>query len=298
MRISGPSHLLLAVAAAVLVTACSGTGDGGTGDPPSEPDADAYGDGRRVQDLVGEADWYDEGNPDSVGCDVPGRRRTRVTGLTIVAVDEFDEANEGRSGNVYAVQTPEKGGLEPYSGISLRTPGRSPPDLRLFQNQVIDVSGDFLEFLGPPSSNPFGSCKTLPQIEGTVTYRFDGNPVDPYLLVPAQAASPDQDRWAPLKTYEAARPYIGMLVRIEDVTLSEVDIDAKGALFATIDVGGGIDATDTVEVSNELYDIEGTSPALAAGSTFASITGVVTYFYGFKIAPRSSADFVRANTGG
>lgn len=297
MRISGRSSLFLALAV-LAVAGCSGTGDGGTGDPPSEPDGDAYGDGRRVQDVVGEADWYDENNPDSIDCDSPDRRRTRITGLTIVAVDEYDEANDSRTGNVYAVQTPGKEGLEPYSGITIRRPGKSPPDLRLFGNEVIDISGDYVEFLGPPSADPFGSCKTLPQMEGTVTYRFDGGAIEPYPLVPAQAPSADVDRWAPLKSYEAARPFIGMLVRLENVTLTSVDISqSNGSLTANIDVGGGIDQSDQPKLSDELYDIQDSGPALAEGGTFASITGVVTYFYGFKIAPRSPADFVRADTG-
>jgi hypothetical protein len=32
-------------------------------------------------------------------------------------------------------------------------------------------------------------------------------------------------------------------------------------------------------------------PPMPAGATFKSITGVVTYFGGFHIAPRSAADF-------
>ena len=99
MRISGRSQgssVLLALAL-LAAAGCSGTGNGGTGDPASEPDGDVYGDGRRVQDLVGDADWYDENDPESLDCDTPGRRRTRVTGLTVVAVDDFDERGDGRA---------------------------------------------------------------------------------------------------------------------------------------------------------------------------------------------------------
>ena len=162
---------------------------------------------------------------------------------------------------------------------------------------MVDVSGDFVEFPGPGGNPPFDNCATLPQFEGTLTYRFDGQPIDPYLLVPAQPTTPGEDRWAPLKGYQAMRPYIGMLVRLENVSITEVNDDERGDFFATIDIGGGIDADETVRISNELYDITGTGPAIAAGRTFASVTGVVTYFYGFKIAPRSPADFVSATAG-
>ena len=193
------------------------------------------------------------------------------------------------------MQTPGKDGLEPYSGITIRRPGKSPPDLRLFGNEVVDVSGDFVEFLGPPAGL-FPSCATLPQVEGTLTFRFDGQPIEPYLLVPAQPAAPDQDRWAPLKSYEALRPYIGMLVRLENVTISEIG-GSSGDFTATIDVGGGVNVTDQVKITNELYDITDTGPAIAEGTTFTSVTGVVSYFYSFKIAPRSPDDFVRASAG-
>lgn len=279
-----------ALAACCLAAGCSGTGDGGTGDPPAEADGNLYGDGERVEDLLGEATWFNPADPDSLECKSPEPERARVTGLTVVAVDNFDEIAGGRSGNVYTVQTPGKKGLQPYNGMSLRTPGSSPPDLRIFPGMVIDVSGNFVEFLGPPSSSPFGSCKTLPQIEGTVTYRFDGQEVEPFLLVPAEAPE-GVDRWAVMKSYPALRPYIGMLVRIENVDLTVLS-ENKGALEIPINVGGGIGVSDQVKISNELYDIARSGPALPEGAHFTSITGVVTYFYAFKIAPRSAADFV------
>ncbi len=280
-----------ALTACCAAVGCSGTGDGGTGDPPSEADSSLYGDGERVSEVFGPADWFDPANADSIGCTSPEPDRTRMTGLTVVAVDNFDEIADGRSGNVYTVQTPGKNGLQPYDGMTLRTPGFSPPDLRVFPGMVVDVSGNYVEFLGPPSASLFGQCKTLPQMEGTVTYRFDGALIEPYLLVPA-SAPPDVDRFAVLKSYSALRPYIGMLVRLENVPLTILS-ENKGAIEVPIDVGGGIGVSDQVKISNELYDIESFGPAIPEGEVFTSITGVVTYFYAFKIAPRSAADFVQ-----
>jgi hypothetical protein len=95
-----------------------------------------------------------------------------------------------------------------------------------------------------------------------------------------------------MKSYPALRPYIGMLVRIENVDLTVLS-ENDGAIEVPINVGGGIGVSDQVKISNELYDIARSGPALPEGAHFSSITGVVTYFYAFKIAPRSAADFVQ-----
>ncbi len=276
---------------------CSGTGGGGTGDPGSAPDTEVLGDGQRIDDLVGEATWLsDVQEAECPG--IPGSRNVRVTGLQIVAIDTY--GGDGNADNVYAVQLDEDGDPPgPYQGISLRLPGYSPPDLRLLGNEVIDVDGVLIELPGPPGSDPFGFCRTLPQIEGTITLRFDGTTnVPPYLLIPALPVAPavtEAERWAPLTKYELARAHIGMLVTVENVTLVSPDDPEKERWNVSIDVGGGLLPTDVPKISNELYDVTGTGPAISpdAPTHFTSITGILTYFYGFKIAPRSPADFVR-----
>jgi hypothetical protein len=45
-------------------------------------------------------------------------------------------------------------------------------------------------------------------------------------------------------------------------------------------------------ISNELFDLKNQGPVMEAGTVLKSLTGVVTYFYGFKVAPRSAADLV------
>ena len=52
-----------------------------------------------------------------------------------------------------------------------------------------------------------------------------------------------------------------------------------------------MDVGDYPKISNELYDLLNEGPALAQGVKLKSVTGIVTYFYGFKIAPRSPDDF-------
>ena len=94
-----------------------------------------------------------------------------------------------------------------------------------------------------------------------------------------------------LKSYDGARPYIGMLVRVENVTINgDTKADGSHRYCGAINVGASAVA-DVPKICNELYDIEHSGPALSDMKTFKSVTGVVTYFYGFHLVPRSPADF-------
>ncbi len=265
------------------------TSDGSTGDPVSEPRADLLGDGNRLSEVVTPATWYEPGNIESANCKSPSDRQVKVTGQVIVAIDRFDETGDGAQGNIYVQDLPV-GGEEPkpHSGITVFAPSFTPPDLRLFDGDVVDTFGNLMEFLGP-SSGYFGDCKTLPEIGGTMSFRFDHGPIDPITVVPLNGGNA---RWDDVRGYEAARQWMGMLVRFEGVIIAgEPNTDASGRVTATIDMGGGISAEDSIKISNELMDLSNNGPELADGTTFQSVTGVLTYFYGFKIAPRSIDDF-------
>ena len=260
--------------AAPIVAACGG----GNGDAASIPLADAYGNGLRISDVVREATWLDPEDLESKACDVPPDRTARVTGVTVVAIDRFDETGDGAQGNYY-VQDSLEVPVE-YSGVTVFAPSFSPPDLRLSPGDVADLLGVFTEFLGPSSAGRFGYCRTLPEIGGTMTFRFEGGEVPPTIVEVEE-----------LKSYETARKYIGMLVRVEGARIVGQPSNSGGRYNASLDVGAGVPATDVPKLSNELYDIEGEGPALSHGMTFSAVTGVLTYFYGFKIAPRSPEDF-------
>ncbi|WP_437616246.1 hypothetical protein WMF20_20930 [Sorangium sp. So ce834] len=267
---------LLAVAAAPPLAACGG----GNGDAPSIPLADERGSGARIADLVGEAAWFnaDPAAQDSEDCDgVPVDRRVHVTGATLVAIDRFDETGEGAHGNHYVQDSADE--PVPYSGMTVFQPAFSPPDLRLFPGDVVDLLGVLTEFRGP-SSGRFRGCRTLPEIGGTMSFRFEDRPAKP-IRVPLRE----------LTRYATARSYLGMLVRVEGVTTVGGPARSGGRYTARINVGAGVPADDVPSLSNELYDLEAEGPRLADGAAFASVTGVLTYFYGFKIAPRCPADF-------
>ncbi|WP_437300691.1 hypothetical protein [Sorangium sp. So ce426] len=267
------SALPLIAAAAPLLGACGGGG----GDAPAIPLADERGGGARVAEIVGDAGWLDPEDEESRRCAAPPARRAHVTGATLVAIDSFDETGEGARGNHYVQDSADE--PVPYSGMTVFQPAFDPPDLRLIPGDVVDVLGELTEFLGP-SAGRFGGCRTLPELGGTMSFRFEDRPA-----VPIRVPLDD------LRGYASARPYIGMLVRIEGVRIAGAPSSRDGRYAASIDVGAGVRPADVPRLSNELYDLEREGPPLADGASFRSVTGVLTYFYGFKIAPRCPADF-------
>ncbi len=276
------------LALVALTSACSGGGD-----VPSKPVANAFGGCLRLSALGGPAAWQNPADEASATCKVTPDQQVCVSGVTIIAIDRYDETGKGARGNYYVQDTE---GEADYSGMTIYNPSFSPPDLRLAEGDVADVIGTRTEFLGP-SSNKFGGCKTLPEISGTMSFRFDGGPpIAPKVISALE-----------LTTYEAALKHLGKLVKIENVAIASDGEGSGGRYSATIDVGSNLPSDEAPpQVSNELFDLEhygadngggggggggsNGSGGLKGGTTFTSITGVVTYFYGFKIAPRSAAD--------
>jgi hypothetical protein len=267
--------IVLAVAAG-----CSGTGSGGAGDTPGIPRADPLGNGQRVHEVVGPATWANPNDRDSASCKVPATRRVDITGVTVVAVDRFDETGSGAVGNLYVEDTLDD--PVPFSGMTVFDPSFTPPDLHLSAGDVADLTGDYDEFVGP-STGHFSFCHTLPEIGGAMGFRFDTRPMTPKTI-------PLSD----LRSYDKARQWLGVLVRVENVALAGTATpDSKNRCNVPIDVGGGISLADQPSISNELFDLDCSAKTkLVAGTKLKSLTGVVTYFYSFNIAPRSADDIV------
>ncbi len=243
---------------------------------PSEPNKNPYGNCDRITDINKEAVWLNPADENSEQCKQPPDHYVCVSGVTVVAIDKYDETGDGASGNYYVQDSLEM--PVPYSGMTLYAPSFSPPDLRLGPGDVVDVAGTFTEFLGP-SGGGFGECKTLPEIGGAVSLRFEGGLATPTVI-------PLSD----LYTYASARKYIGMLVRVENVVIADKPSSSGGRYTAILKVDQAIPAADVPRISNELFALQ--DMGIDEGHTFKSITGVLTYFYGFKIAPRNAADLV------
>lgn len=198
-----------------------------------------------------------------------------VTGVTVVAIDNFDETNNGKSrGTIYVS---DLGSSEPYSGIGLFAPSFIPSDLKVGPGDVLDLAGKYQENASIGTAI-FPDGGVLPQIaRPTATFRFETK-------VPTPVVIDVKD----LATFETGRKWIGMLVTVKDVTLQENLVRRSGR------VAGGIypsdDPRNAPTLVNELYDLqEGTFPK---GTKFASITGVVSYFFNLHLAPRSAEDIV------
>lgn len=268
----------------MLLPACGG---GGAGDQPSKPNADEFGDCARLADTIGEPKWESPDDPMSMACKLPPDRSVCISGVAIVAIDRFDETQDGKaSGNFYIEDAATAGNPADFSGVTVFRPSFSPPDLRLAEGDVADFVGNYQEFNGP-STFVFPYCRTLPELSGTMSFRFDSN----LPLLPRKVVSDD------LKSYDSARKHIGTLVRVEGLKLAaDGKFDSsKHRWTAAIAVTGSIEQGDQPSISNELFDIDAAItakkvPEFKAGTVFKGITGVITYFGGFHLAPRSPAD--------
>lgn len=257
---------------------CGPGGSGGTGDPPTEPKANPYGTGKRLSEVVGPATWEDPSDVDSLACsEIPPDRETFISGVVVVGHDDFDETGSGASGNYYVQDV-----MDPppeYAGITLFQPGFSPPDLRVANGDVLDIFGAITEFPGP-SVGKFGYCRTLPEISGSVEFRFEGSGVKPAKILPSDLA-----------TYESARRWMGMLVEVENLELLEDPYDpGSGRYSIRIETGQNDPTQDIPTLVNELTDLKTQFPDLARGQVLTRVRGIVTYFYGVHLAPRSADD--------
>ncbi len=200
-------------------------------------------------------------------------RDVYVTGVVVGAVDQFDETQDGKSrGTIYVQDLESK---NPYSGVSLFSPTFIPNNLRIAAGDVLDLQGSFVETKTIGATVDFGD-ESLPQMSQPIgTFRFDGRSPDPVIIKPED-----------LVDYASGRRWLGMLVKMENVTLTAKGISNKGRVTATIS-GEGRDAPT---VTNELFDLP--LDSLTQGKQYKSITGIVTYFFNLHISPRGPEDLV------
>lgn len=249
------------------------------GDPHSNPGPPPpQGTDKRIRDVANPA-APDKAKPlDTVA----------VSGVTVVAVDTFDETQNGRSRGTIYVQ--DLGSKEPYSGISLFAPSFVPGNLRVGAGDVLDLRGEYQE---NPSigSAKFPEGAVLPQLSRPIaTFRYEFRAPDPV----------DIDI-ADLSTFENGRKWLGMLVRVKNVTVDgpvNRDEQFNGRLSVPLlprdlNAPNGCDAPfpKPPTLVNELADVA--SIDVPAGTTFKSITGVVTFFCNIHLAPRSLDDIER-----
>lgn len=271
------------LAFALLALGCGPGGSGGTGDPQTSPEPNPYGTGLRLHEVQGPATWEDPSDEESVDCTgIPPDREISVTGVVVTSHDNYDETGGGALGNYY-VQDVTDPPVE-YSGTTLFQAGFSPPDLRVVNGDVLDIFGLFQEFPGP-SVGKFNYCRTLPEMSGSVEFRFEGSGVKPAKIDVSELA-----------TYASARKWIGMLVEVENVRLAEPPFDPGSGRYSIRLVTGVDDPMqDIPTITNELMDLktpfhETFTNVHDMGLSIPRIRGIVTYFYGVHLSPRSTED--------
>jgi hypothetical protein len=270
----------LPLAIVLLVAACSSPDN----DPASNPTPDPLGSGLRVAQV---------GNPNASTHPKNAVKPTpappgwagpsvNITGASFLWLDNYDETHDGKSRGTVYVQ--DVGAPQAYGGMSIYAPSWVPGDLRVAPGDVLDFNGPYEE-LTSIGTALFPSGQQLPQLAKPVgTFRYEYS-------VPAPQQIDPHD----LENYDKGRQWMSMLVTVPNVTIDVFADDGHGRVTAhtTLDT-----SENGWTISNELIPIaagdanKGTGD-YAARTTFKSVTGIVTWFYSYHIAPRTKADLVQ-----
>jgi hypothetical protein len=268
--------LVLALLAGGALGGCSSrTGDpaAANGPPP------AGGRDLRVSDV---GDPNKEGHADLVST------TQAISGAVVIAVDAFDETQNGKGTGTVYVQDIGANKDTPYSGISLFATTFSPGNLAVAPGDVLDLRGEYQENQQIPSTPPviFAPGAVLPQIaQATATFRYE-----------TQQPEPIDIDVADLADYTKARRWFGMLVRVRDIVVAKdpftgatgrVSIDLPPAI-QTASTACDTPFPKSASLVNDLFDLA--AMGIKKDTKIASVVGVVGYFCNFKLAPRSKAD--------
>jgi hypothetical protein len=172
------------------------------------------------------------------------------------------------------------GSNAPYSGIECYSTLYQPASLKVAPGDVIDLYGQYQDFAGP-STALFPTGQVLPEMaKPSAMFRFEYTVPTPTMIDVNDLSTASQ------ASFDKGARWLGMLVTVTNATpLGTWVPDAHGRISGPISgstTGAGID--------NELYAMKVTD--YPPGTTFTSITGIVTYFFSFHIAPRTPADIV------
>ena len=234
-------------------------------DPPAPYEPSPLGNGDRVADVT---------NP-GASTYAPGQN-VDLTSLVALWQDEFDETRDGKS--VGTVYFQDVGSQAPYSGLSAFEASFVPADIRIFPGDVFDVVGEYEESLNVGTA-VFPTPQTLPQLARPVcTFRYE-------YVSPPPTPVPLSD----LNDYDLGRKWEGMLVTVKDVYIDTASTDSSGRVtYSMVSSAGQLPPNNSVAISNELYALQ--PNAYPSGTHFASVTGIVTWFYSYHVAPRTPAD--------
>ncbi len=268
-----PVLLLLAAAACNTLQA----------DPPAPYQANPLGNGLRLAQV------QDPGSPDHHACgsNVTGCQAVSISSLAVTWLDTFDETMDGKSAGTLYIQ--DVGEPHPFGGIGCYEANYVPGDFRPIPGDVLDFTGPYQEATSVGAAM-FDPMTFLPQLYKPVaTARYEYQAPAPVMLTVNDL---NENSPAPDGNFAHARQYLQMLVTVPDVTVGAggVDNSGKRVSYPALDANGQA-IPNGVSISNELFDLK--KDAFPAGTHFKSVTGIVTWFFTFHIAPRFPADFVQ-----
>jgi hypothetical protein len=255
---------LVALGAALLMGACDDSG-GGT-DPVIPLSSNAFGNGSSIASLL---------DPGLRAEPIANNTTVRVTGARVIHVDTFDETGNGQVGNVYLQDASAEPG--PYRAVLAFDPVYSPPSYRATVGDIVDATAPFQNF-----PRPTGTPRYLPElVAAKLEARFDavGGPLRP-VVVPL----------SDFTSFETGKKWLSTLVTLENVTVLEVNINQTGRSSVRLNAGVGLEPNDLPTINNELFDLAKSGIDFRVGQTIARVTGLVTIFGNFSVAPRSRSD--------
>jgi hypothetical protein len=245
-----------------------------TPDPPAPYTPNPLGPGLRIAQV------QDPKSPDYA----PNTAVT-VSSVAVSWIDSYDETHDGKSVGTVYIQ--DVGSSAPYSGLSLYEQAYVPASLRALPGDVLDVTGPYDESTSVGAAT-FPAGDTLPQFNKPVaTFQYQFTAPTP-TVVPLG----DLDMHADGSNYAAGRKWENMLVTVNDIVIAGGETDSTGLRVSYLmgEPDASIDL-NACAISNELYPLG--EHDFPAGTHFSSITGIVTWFYTYQIAPRSAADLVQ-----
>ena len=197
--------------------------------------------------------------------------RIDVPRAVVTAIDTYDETADGKARGAVFVQ--DVGSNTPYSGVSLYRPTLLPASATPAPGDVFALTGGEYQETRTIGTTVDFKEKFLPQLSYAT-----GNFVFEYVAPPPAEVTAES-----LNTFTTGNPYIGMLVKLRNVTVAGWNNDGKGRLTGALGEG-----REAAQISNELMDV---ASGVGSRTSFKSVTGVVTFFFTLKVAPRSMNDF-------
>jgi len=229
-----------------------------------------------------------------------------ITNAVVTWLDKFDETRDGKSAGTLYIR--DVGPNHVYGGIGIYEPNFVPASLDPLPGDVLDFAGPYQEdtSIGSAVFNPNTFLPQLYKPVGTFRYEFASDfptswtaaqlvqLTDLYENGGANGATSDGN-------FAHGRQYMQMLVTVNDVYVSNGTSTSGGQGFrVTYPLGTCANITSKTcfnssapQISNELFDLQATD--YQPGTHFASVTGIVTWFYSFHIAPRTKDDLVLAS---